>query len=187
MAIATPEMWLPLGMFDEVVNDMFKNRGTGLADRGNNGLILAGRLKAGVGLPAADARLDALARQLEAAYPAENKDQTLLDYELPRMSTSTSPQTDTGLAVASALLMAVSGVVLVIACLNIANMLLARGTARAKEIAIRLAVGGARSRVVRQLVTESFLLAAAGSAAGPADRLLGDATVDRARCRRSCR
>ena len=166
MAIATPEMWVPLGMFDQVVNDMFKNRGTGLADRGNNGLILAGRLKAGVGLPAADARLDALARQLETAYPAENKDQTLLVRELPRMSTSTSPQTDTGLAVASALLMAVSGVVLVIACLNIANMLLARGTARTKEIAIRLAVGGARRRVVRQLLTESFLLAAAGSAAG---------------------
>jgi predicted permease len=166
MAIATPDMWLPLGMFDDVVNDMFKNRGTGLADRANAGLILAGRLKPGIGLQAAEAQLDALARQLEAAYPAENKDQTLVVSELPRMSTSTSPQDDTGLAVASALLMAVSGVVLVIACLNIANMLLARGTARTKEIAIRLAVGGARRRVVRQLVTESFLLALAGSAAG---------------------
>jgi predicted permease len=153
-------------MFDDVVNDMFKNRGTGLSDRANHGLIIAGRLKAGMGLEAATARLDALARQLEEAYPAENKDQTLVVHELPRMSTSTSPQTDTGLGVASVLLMAVSGIVLVIACLNIANMLLARGTARAKEIAIRLAVGGARARIVRQLVTESFLLAAAGSAAG---------------------
>ena len=166
MAMATPDMWLPLGMFDDVVNDMFKNRGTGLSDRANNGLILAGRLKSGAGEAAVNARLDALSRQLEEAFPAENKNQALSIHELPRMSTSTSPRTDTGLAVASALLMAISGVVLVIACLNIANMLLARGTARTKEIAIRLAVGGARSRVVRQLVTESFLLAAAGSAAG---------------------
>jgi putative ABC transport system permease protein len=166
MAMAAPEMWLPLGMFDVVVNDMFKNRGTGLADRSNNGLIVAGRLKPDLGLAGVNARLDALSRQLEAAYPAENKNQSLSIHELPRMSTSTSPQTDTGLVVASTLLMAISGVVLVIACLNIANMLLARGTGRAKEIAIRLAVGGARGRVIRQLLTESFLLAAAGSIAG---------------------
>jgi predicted permease len=166
MAMATPDMWLPLGMFDEVVNDMFKNQGTGLGDRGHRALVLAGRLKAGVGVEAATARLDTLARQLEAAYPAENKDQTLLVHELARMSTGTSPQTDTPLTVASALLMSVSGIVLVIACLNVANMLLARGTARAREMAIRLAVGGARGRIVRQLVTESLLLAVAGSAAG---------------------
>jgi predicted permease len=166
MAMAAPEMWLPLGMFDDVVNDMFKNRGTGLADRQNHGLIVAGRLRADVGRQAATARLEALAAQLESAYPAENRNQALSIHELPRMSTSTSPQTDAGLAVASALLMAISGIVLVIACLNIANMLLARGAARGKEIAIRLAIGGARARIVRQLLTESFLLAAAGSIAG---------------------
>ena len=166
MALVSPEMWLPLGMFDVVVNDIFKNRGTGLDDRDHHALVLAGRLKPGLTEPIATDRLDLIARRLEDAYPAENKDQTLLVNKLPRMSTSTSPQTDSGAAMGSALLMALAGVVLLVACLNIANMLLARGSTRRKEIAIRLAVGGARRRVIRQMLTESFLLALAGSAAG---------------------
>jgi predicted permease len=166
MALVAPEMWLPLGMFDVVVNDVFKNRGTGLGDRDNHPLIVAGRLKPGLSETTATERLDLVARRLEQAYPAENKDQTLLVNQLPRMSTSTSPQTDTGPAVGSVLLMGFTGIVLLIACLNIANMLLARGSARRKEIAVRLAVGGARGRVVRQLLTEAFLLALAGSVAG---------------------
>ena len=166
MAVVAPEVWLPLGMFDVVVNDMFKNRGTGLGDRANHGLNVAGRLKPGVSESSATARLDVVGRQLELAYPDDNKDQTLSMNPLPRLSTSTQPQSNAGPAVAAALLMAISAVVLVIACLNIANMLLARGASRQKEIAIRLAVGGGRGRVVRQLLTESFLLAAAGAAGG---------------------
>jgi predicted permease len=166
MALVAPEMWLPLGMFDVVVNDMFKNRGTGLDDRQNHALVVAGRLRSGISEAVATERLEVIARRLELAYPAENKDQALLVNRLPRMSTSTSPQSDDGIAVGSGLLMALTGVVLMIACLNMANMLLARGSARRKELAIRLAVGGARRRVVRQLLTESLLLAAAGSAAG---------------------
>jgi predicted permease len=166
MALVAPEMWLPLGMFDVVVNDVFKKRGTGLSDRTNHALIVAGRLKHGIAERAATDRLDVLARRLEQAYPAENKDQALLVHALPRMTTSTSPQSDGGLAIGSALLMALAGTVLLIACLNIANMLLARGSVRRREIAIRLAVGGGQRRVVRQLLTESFLLALAGSAAG---------------------
>ena len=166
MALISPEMWLPLGMFDVVVNDIFKKTGSGLGDRKNLALVLAGRLKPGVTREAAEARLDTLSRQLEQAYPADNKEQVLTVSPLPRLSTSTSPSTDSGPAAMSALLMGLSGVVLLIACLNIANMLLARGSARRKEIAIRLAVGGGRARIVRQLLTEGLLLALAGAAGG---------------------
>jgi predicted permease len=166
MAMVSPEMWLPLGMFDRVVNDMFKNRGTGLVDRANHGLIVAGRLQDGVSEAAATERLGVIASELERLYPEENRAQTLSVHSLARLSTSTSPQNDVGVAVGSTLLMALAGVVLVIACLNIANMLLARGTARRREIAIRLAVGSRRGRIVRQLLTEGFLLALAGAAGG---------------------
>ena len=166
MALLSPEMWLPLGMFDVVVNDIFKNNGGGLADRKNLSLVLAGRLKPGLTVVGVAPRLDTLSRQLERAYPADNKDQLLTVNPLPRLGTSTSPSSDKGPAGAAAMLMALSGVVLLIACLNIANMLLARGSARRKEIAIRLAVGGGRGRIVRQLLTEGLLLALAGAAGG---------------------
>jgi predicted permease len=166
MALITPEFWLPLGMFDVVVNDIFKNDGKGLADRRTLSLILAGRLKPGVTIENAAGRLDALSRRLEAAYPAENQRQLLTVSPLPRLGTSTSPHTDAGPAGAAAFLMGLAGVVLLIACLNIANMLLARGASRRKEIAIRLAVGGARGRIVRQLLTEGLLLALVGAAGG---------------------
>jgi predicted permease len=166
MALISPEMWLPLGMFDVVVTDIFKKTGTGLADRQNQSLVVAGRLKPGVTVKSAAPRLDTLSLQLERAYPAENQRQLLTVNPLPRLGTSTSPSSDAGPAAAGAFLMGLSAVVLLIACLNIANMLLARGSARRKEIAIRLAVGSSRSRVVRQLLTEGFLLALVGAAGG---------------------
>jgi predicted permease len=166
MALLAAEVYLPLGVFDQVVNDRFKNKGTGLGDRSNTALVLAGRLREGLSEDAAAARLDALSRQLEAAYPGENKNQVLTISPLSRLSTSTSPQTDGGLGAFAGLLLTLSGVVLVIACLNIANMLLARGNGRRKELALRLALGAARGRVVRQLLTETLALAAAGALLG---------------------
>src|SRR4029079_1101809 len=71
MALISPEMWLPLGMFDVVVNDIFKNNGLPFADRRNQTLVVAGRLKPGITVANVDARLDALSRQFEKAYPAE--------------------------------------------------------------------------------------------------------------------
>ena len=165
MALVSPEVWMPLGMFDIIVNDFFKNQGNGLADEKAGTVVVFGRLKDGVTIDAAKARVEALATQIGEASPV-NKDMALTINPLPRMSTSTSPQTDAGIGIASAALMGLAGTVLLIACLNLANMLLARGTMRKKEIAIRLALGGSRKRIVRQLVTESLLLATGGALAG---------------------
>ena len=166
MALVTTEMWLPLGMYDVVVNDRLKNKATGLDDRSNHGLVVAGRLKRGLTGEVVQARLDALARQLADTHPAENKNLALSHHPLPRMATSTRPLSNGPLAALTALFLALSGGVLLVACLNIANMLLARGTARRKEIAVRLALGADRRHIVRQMLTEGLVLSIAGALVG---------------------
>ena len=166
MALVTMEMWLPLGMYDAVVNDRLKNKATGLDDRANHGLIVAGRLTRSLTGEVVQARLDALARQLADTYPVENKNLALSYNPLPRMGTSTRPLGNGPLAALTVLFLALSGGVLLVACLNIANMLLARGTARGKEIAVRLALGADRSHIVRQMLTEGMVLSIAGAIVG---------------------
>jgi predicted permease len=165
LVLVSPEIFVPLGANSIVMND-FDGVVRPLAARDNHVLILVGRFKPGVTPQSADASLAVTTSQLEKAYPLENKDQSLMVHSLSRTGISTSPESDNGLRVPAIMLLSLAGVVLLIASLNLANMMMAKGTARRKEIAIRLAIGGNRRRIVRQLVTEGLMLAILGGAAG---------------------
>jgi predicted permease len=165
-SIFSPEVWLPLGVHDEIATDLGSARTNSLADRGVNNLMLIGRLKPGVTVETAAPALRGLAANLETAFPVEQKNQTFIAASLFRLDTITDPAEAGPVITIGALLTGMAAVVLLVACLNLANMLLARGTARRKEIAIRLALGGSRARIVRQLLIEGFVLALLGGVCG---------------------
>ena len=167
MALVAPEFWLPLGVYAKVTDEMLRDGGsTRLSDAKNHALMLVGRLRTGLDVDAARPIVAGLSQSFVGTDPIRNKDQELVVDRLSRTSISNRPQSDSPLTVLSALLMGMAALVLLIACLNLTNMMLARGAARRKEIALRLALGSGRARVIRQLLTESLLLAAAGSVAG---------------------
>ena len=166
MTIVSPEWWLPIGMYDRMVNEMFRPRATGLDDRLNNAFNLVGVLRAGVTKTAAEKELDSLAVRLATEFPESDKDRAIVLAGLPRMSVSSRPETDSGPAAISLLLSGMAALVLVVVCLNLANLLLARGAARRREIAIRQALGSGRSRIVRQLIVEGLVLSSIGAVGG---------------------
>ncbi|HUE22303.1 MAG TPA: ABC transporter permease [Bryobacteraceae bacterium] len=127
--------------------------------RGDNSFLAIGRLKPGVSVEHARAEMEAVGRNVSSQYPTDDAN----------MGATVSPLGDygmEGLRTTLLTLLAAVAFILLIACVNVANLLLARGAARQKEFAIRRALGAAGSRIARQLLTESVLLALAGGAAG---------------------
>jgi predicted permease len=166
MSVFGPEMFFPLGVFHTLANDFDSTTPARLDRADAYQLFLVGRLAPGLSLATAEASLESAAAALATAMPAEYRDARLTLAALPRFGTSTSPTDEGALGLLGALMLGLTAAVLLTVCLNLAAMLLARGRARRKELAIRMALGGTRARLVRQLLIESFLLALAGAAIG---------------------
>ena len=159
-----PLVWVPV-MMHRTAMPAFRAFGTELfGNRGTHWLDLTGRLKRGVSRDQANAALRVIADRQSAANPDTNKDWTIAT--IPAQDGRLGPPVTRDVVRLTWLLLAVVGLVLVIVCANVANLLLARAVARQKEIGVRLAIGAARGHVIQQMLTESVLLATMGGAAG---------------------
>lgn len=157
-----PDLWLPLMMRPEVtpVFQISPRNGDWFGTREARWLSVFGRLKPGRTLDEARAEAAVLMSQLISAYPQINPKDTI------RVTPAGQPDVDRSFWQLMGMVLGATTLVLLIACSNIANLLLARAAARQKEIGVRLCLGASRSRVIRQLLTESFLLAVLGGGAG---------------------
>ncbi len=138
--------------------------GDELTDRNWRYLHVIARLRPDATIATADSALRVIGQRLSTEYPKSDKDLSISAY--PETMAQFGPTMGGALRIVSALFLALAGLVLLLACVNVASILLARATARRREMALRAALGGTRTRLARQLLTESLLLAFFGGVAG---------------------
>ncbi len=152
-------LYIPLAMWQRLINS---SQTKPLEDRSLRYLSLKGRLRRGMTMRDAQAEMETIGKSLEQAYPATNKNQSLFVESEFQYQVERHPLDSGAVAMLSLLSMAVLGV----ACANVAGLLASRAPVRAREIALRLAIGAGRARLVRQLITESLGIAILGGIAG---------------------
>jgi predicted permease len=151
------DVWVPMGMVAAVAI-----QGTaGLTDRGARWLLIGARIRSDVSISQTAAELDVIGRTLEREYDEQNRQVGLRVLESSPIPGNRGP-----VVAFLALIVGIVSIVLIIACANLAGVLLARATARRSEMALRLAIGAGPGRLIRQLLTETILLFALGGMAG---------------------
>jgi putative ABC transport system permease protein len=165
-----PEVWIPVAMLDQV----YPRSTSSLTDRKNDFLFILGRLKPGVRMERAEESLQLIGDRLNREH---RRPENAIVPHLISANRKINPVMErTGLLqLGSVLTLTMVGFVLLIACANVANLLLAKTAARSREIAVRLAIGASRARLVRQLLTETLLLSLMGGALG---LIIGRGIVD---------
>jgi len=148
------QIWIPVSMYPQILSGFFKDS---FNDRRFLSTTMIGRLKDGVNLSAAEASLKTIASHLESAFPKDNASRSVALTPLAEAAVGVNNRNQ--IVLAGGLMMGIVGLVLLIACLNLANLLLAQAARREKEIGLRAALGASRGRVIRQLLTESLVLA----------------------------